>query len=468
MYSKVTTPRFYVDYIQYLSSMGIVANPFLMQETNQYNMSIDESLEDALNSGSTVGKNLSIPGKMNRIFCPNNYKTFYLRPGLYEDSHSNVNWATSGIITRRFSYPWQSSKTPQEGLTRFLDSSSYIALFGHNFASLGVQFRLRLKTYLPLGTPGASEYGDDNNDDGIYFAEWDGNQSNPRQGIYNGGPAVDTYWVPFNNDGTSIFTFQGFQNDGLYQPDGQGNYNEHSIYVIEFLFRSDPTLGMHNGGAANWTNYPGGIPPVLELSSISMGKYFDMPQSPDLNMTHTIEYETKRQVTKGGKVISKAKQKRRPSFNRMPEFNVDLSSVPASGTSFGIDYELDVYEPGLTRTGKKSWEINYSYLEDKHLMGYNESSTPYYNQASSNLNSGDPGITNNLNNSMFTPYVGNTDFYSKVIHLTQGRLPFIFQPDNTSFTTSDFYVCGFDQDSFSNKQIATGVYETSMSIKETW
>ena len=105
-------------------------------------------------------------------------------------------------------------------------------------------------------------------------------------------------------------------------------------------------------------------------------------------------------------------------------------------------------------------------------MGYNESSTPWTpwfvgdydtTQLTSNLQD----FKYNLNN-RYKDYIDNTDFYSKVIHLTQGRLPFIFQSDNSSSEASSFHICDFDQESFSNKQVASGVYETSMNIKEVW
>ena len=59
------------------------------------------------------------------------------------------------------------------------------------------------------------------------------------------------------------------------------------------------------------------------------------------------------------------------------------------------------------------------------------------------------------------------NFYSSVIHRTNGgQLPFIFQPDNTDFT--NMAIAKFDQKSFQYKQVAFGVYDISLKIREVW
>ena len=105
-------------------------------------------------------------------------------------------------------------------------------------------------------------------------------------------------------------------------------------------------------------------------------------------------------------------------------------------------------------------------------MGYNENSTPMFSESkgdygSTQLNTNQDAFLYNLQDSGYL-VDSNPDFFTNVIHLTQGRLPFIFQPDNTSFETSDFNICTFDQDSFEHNQVASSVYETSFQIRETW
>ena len=60
---------------------------------------------------------------------------------------------------------------------------------------------------------------------------------------------------------------------------------------------------------------------------------------------------------------------------------------------------------------------------------------------------------------------GSGDFYSEVIHKTQGQLPFIFQPDNTE---NSFIIAKFDQNSFTLQQTAPNLYNAKCRVKECW
>ena len=59
------------------------------------------------------------------------------------------------------------------------------------------------------------------------------------------------------------------------------------------------------------------------------------------------------------------------------------------------------------------------------------------------------------------------NFYSQVIHKTNGgQLPFVFQPnkdDNTQFA-----ICKLDMNTFQFKQVANGVYNVKLKIREVW
>ena len=57
-------------------------------------------------------------------------------------------------------------------------------------------------------------------------------------------------------------------------------------------------------------------------------------------------------------------------------------------------------------------------------------------------------------------------FYGQVIHKTNGYLPFIFQPDVNDNT--NFAIAKFDMNSFQFKQVANGVYNVKLKIKEIW
>ena len=63
------------------------------------------------------------------------------------------------------------------------------------------------------------------------------------------------------------------------------------------------------------------------------------------------------------------------------------------------------------------------------------------------------------------------NFFSQVIHKTNGgQLPFIFQPDggaNGNNNPDQFAICKFDS-GFKFEQVANGVYNVKLKIREVW
>ena len=63
----------------------------------------------------------------------------------------------------------------------------------------------------------------------------------------------------------------------------------------------------------------------------------------------------------------------------------------------------------------------------------------------------------------------DNNFFSQVIHKTNGgQLPFIFQPDSNSPASDNFAICKFDMKSFKFEQVANGVYNMKLKIREVW
>ena len=59
-------------------------------------------------------------------------------------------------------------------------------------------------------------------------------------------------------------------------------------------------------------------------------------------------------------------------------------------------------------------------------------------------------------------------FQSRVLNYIGNGQRFIFQPDNTSSNPSDFAICQLDQDSLQISQVANGVYDINLKIREVW
>ena len=123
-HSNVKTPRFYIDYGQYLSSMGVLSHPLVM----------DQKDED-----SAWNCNINDPYAIRKIFGLNNYKKIIL-----DDCGFAYN-NNGAVVSQFFGYdPFY-----MNGLSQFLDNANYLAILGHNFATTNMYVMIRLKLYDP-------------------------------------------------------------------------------------------------------------------------------------------------------------------------------------------------------------------------------------------------------------------------------------------------------------------------------
>jgi len=173
------------------------------------------------------------------------------------------------------------------------------------------------------------------------------------------------------------------------------------------------------------------------------GKYYDMSHSPDLKLTMTREMDgVKRIRTKGGADLVNHKYIK-----------------PAMWGSAGA-WEL---HPGtsnqaLSRSGRRVWDLSFSYLQDSDVFPDVSSLTNY---ETSGYSAGDDVTLNTL--------LDGDDFYANVIHKTNGgQLPFIFQPDKDNNNPDQFAICKLDMKSFKFEQVSNGVYSVKLKIREIW
>jgi len=205
-------------------------------------------------------------------------------------------------------------------------------------------------------------------------------------------------------------------------------------------------------------------PGVLNLNaecnvgSIVIGSYYDMPHSPDLNLTLSYEYGgIKTTETKGGASLSNATHTGPPAWG------------PLGAWELGND--PDILYRTTQRSGRKIWDLSFSYLDDGDVFGSNQSlmNSTWVNEASDGYDDGDIVPDGDGNEGEFIYNLLTDDnFYSQVLHRVQGsRLPFIFQPDNNDNT--NFAICKFDMKSFRFQQQAPGLYRISgLKIREVW
>ena len=185
------------------------------------------------------------------------------------------------------------------------------------------------------------------------------------------------------------------------------------------------------------------------IGSIIFGSYFDMPHSPDLKLTMTRESGgTKSFRSQNGSSFSNSFYTRPPMWGDAAPWEL-YSETPTSQEFARTSQEL-------ARSGRRVWDLSFSYLSDSSL----------FSDTSSLSRAGEPGYnfdSNYLDNTLLNDY----NFYSMVLLKTNGgELPFIFQPDKNDNT--QFAICRFDMSTFKFTQVANGVYNIKLKIREVW
>ena len=200
-----------------------------------------------------------------------------------------------------------------------------------------------------------------------------------------------------------------------------------------------------------------------------------MPHSPDLSLSMSREYGGIKTIeTKGGASLSNAFYTKPPlwgnglgAWELYDPFGDDPATEEVE-TTFAQPPPLN---QALSRSGRRTWDLSFSFLDDSDVFGSNQSLS--LDSWLIELADGTPPAsafdTEDLqdDNSFTYNILTDPSFYAQVIHRTNGgQLPFIFQPDNNDNT--NFALCKFDMKSFKFKQVANGVYDMKLKIREVW
>ena len=197
--------------------------------------------------------------------------------------------------------------------------------------------------------------------------------------------------------------------------------------------------------------------PATDLGSIIFGTYYDMPHSSDLKMTMSYgEMDgVKRVRTKGGTDLVKHQYTKSPLWGSAAPWEL-YSGTPT--------------KQELSRIGRRTWDLSFSYLSDGDLFPYVSSLSWFENYYhGSQTDASHPEGTPFQATEQHVTLMGasSNNFYPQVIHKTNGgQLPFIFQPDKDDNT--NFAIAKFDQKSFSFQQTAPNLYSVKMKIREVW
>ena len=182
-------------------------------------------------------------------------------------------------------------------------------------------------------------------------------------------------------------------------------------------------------------------PVNLSLGAISMGTKYEMPHSPDLDLTMTREFGgAKKQFTKGGALLT--------------NYNYTQPPTWGDGEAWGL-YTDAPTNLGARRAGRRTWDLKFSYLSASDIMADMEML---------NLHPIDEDVDHD-----YQPSLTDNNFFSQFMQKTLGgSLRFIFQPDGSDYNPDGFAICVLDQDSISIKQVAHNTYNISLRIMEVW
>ena len=171
------------------------------------------------------------------------------------------------------------------------------------------------------------------------------------------------------------------------------------------------------------------------IGAVSIGQYYDMPVAPDLSLSLEHDYSgIKKTTSMSGASFSNANWIKPPKWGDKEAWQLGDFPRPYSG--------------------RRIWDLSFSYMSDTDLEPRNYT-----------------GTTETLEQ-------GAENWFENVLHYTMGgHLPFIFQPDKDAVyqpetgyigKIPEFAICRFDMDSFSREQVAPGVYNIKIKVKESW
>ena len=200
------------------------------------------------------------------------------------------------------------------------------------------------------------------------------------------------------------------------------------------------------------------------ISSMLVGRYFNMPVSPLLSLDFNITYGgTKEFTSYTGASGSNTMYDSAPDWGNGLYIYDSLNLFPPMGAWELIEPNTESINPIFKRSGRKSWNLKFSYINNSDLYGANHSLSTYLESQ------GDIPDTELLEGDFLNNLLGGGNFFSEVwIPTLQGKLPFVFQPDKTNNTSEGFALARFTQGSLQAKRSSVNTYDISLKIEEVF
>ena len=229
-----------------------------------------------------------------------------------------------------------------------------------------------------------------------------------------------------------------------------------------------PSYGTGYDAYSNSGHWGDGAGYPHQLGSFVVGRYWDAPNSPDLNLTMSRRFDgIKKQKTIGGKTLANNYYDGPAEWtmNRItndwggtpvykyPPFELDARNrVNGHWDGSNSAHFNERAKSGLGRKGLRSWKLTFSYIAESDMWTDYEVSNSIVD---------DSGTTQNQAN------VLEDDSFNFVWNCTLGgTLPFIFTDDSESNEPDRYAICTFREKTFCVQQVAYNTYKLSVTIDE--
>ena len=434
-YQKVGTPRFYIDYLSYLETIGMVNGQITGNHTNI------EGKFYGLDPVSVCKIEHTNP---NSSFKPCIDFNDYLGRGLLK----SVNYY--GVLGHTFN----DLPDEYEDLTATQTAAGYDY---YNWAKLALH-----PVFYRINPEGDLTPGSDDNESlvgALSCAEWDvGNE----RFILNADECPHGQEFICKRGGASLVK-------AIYDPINSDEVEEDEIYDIDRVRLRAFTYATQGGGASydyepNQSNITSNFTGEWHVGSFVFGHYYDMPYSPDLQLNMEVEFDGYDSFeTMGGSTMTRINYHGAPLWQG--KYNPWQSGE--GSPNYGHPEDDKTYSEFITRNGRRVWNLKFSYMSQGDVFSsnymWNES-----RETTSGFDESDLVKTQWGKHVPLYTLADDESFSAKVLNFIGNGQKFIFQSDNTSNNPSDFAICQLDQSSLKIDQVANGVYSFSLKIREVW
>ena len=262
--------------------------------------------------------------------------------------------------------------------------ANFLAILGHNFDDATARFKILHDDASDFGTATTVTASGGHTD------------------VINGDASGD--WIDPAANGWTLVTWANNNTDNQY----------YRIYIED-----------DNGAASDFAE-------AVQIGAIMLGEYIDFPNSPDLDVGFSIDYDGSKLLTSaGGNTFAASSY---------------LGSPPWAATNpWVLTAEAGAEAYKMARHyGRRRYDMNFSYVADTNLF-------------QSNMHSAHGAM------------IDGSDLYSQFYHKALGQhLPFLFTIDGSSTSEGDYGLYRLADSEIKTKQVAHQAWNTSLSLVESW